>query len=67
MLIAVVLVGIVVACLSYIGTGGIYAGLGRTGMSLDEPDLRNPPGFRTSMVPTSTTAISTVPNSTPVG
>lgn len=43
MLIAVVLVAIVVACLSYIGTGGIYKGLGRTGMSLDEPDLRPDP------------------------
>ncbi len=38
-----VLVGAVVACLSYIGTGGIYSGLGRTGMSLDEPELRPEP------------------------
>ena len=43
MLIAVVLVAIVVSCLSYIGTGGIYKGLGRTGLSLDEPDLRPEP------------------------
>jgi len=45
-LIIVVLVAIVVACLSYIGTGGIYSGLGRTGLSLDEPELRPgpPPG-----------------------
>lgn len=42
-LIAVVLVAIVVACLSYIGSGGIYKGLGRTGLSLDEPDLRPEP------------------------
>ena len=46
MLIIVVAVAIVIACLSYIGTGGIYSGLGRTGLSLDEPDLRPgpPPG-----------------------
>ena len=43
MLIAVVLVAMVVACLSYIGTGAIYKGLGRTGLSLDEPDLRPEP------------------------
>ena len=43
MLIAVVLVAMVVACLSYIGTGAIYKGLGRTGLSLDEPDLRPAP------------------------
>jgi len=45
-LIIVVLVAIVIACLSYIGSGGIYSGLGRTGLSLDEPDLRPgpPPG-----------------------
>lgn len=42
-LIAVVLVAIVIACLSYIGSGGIYKGLGRTGMSLDEPDMRPGP------------------------
>jgi len=42
-LIAVVLVAIVVACISYIGTGAIYQGLGRTGMSLDEPGLRPEP------------------------
>ncbi len=45
-LITVVLVAIVVACLSYLGSGGIYKGLGRTGLSLDEPDMRPapPPG-----------------------
>lgn len=43
MLIAVVLVAIVVSCLSYIGSGGIYKGLGRTGLSLDEPDPRAAP------------------------
>ncbi len=42
-LILIVLVGAVVACLSYIGTGGIYKGLGRTGLSLDEPDMRPGP------------------------
>ena len=43
-LIAVVLVAIVVACLSYIGSGAIYRGLGKTGMTtLDEPDLRPGP------------------------
>jgi len=39
-LIAVVVVAIVIACLSYIGSGSIYRDLGRTGMSLDEPDMR---------------------------
>ena len=45
-LITVVLVAIVVSCLSYIGSGGIYKGLGRTGLSLDEPGMRRgpPPG-----------------------
>ena len=45
-LITVVLVAIVVSCLSYIGSGGIYKGLGRTGLSLDEPEMRPgpPPG-----------------------
>ncbi len=45
-LITVVLVAIVVSCLSYIGSGGIYRGLGRTGLSLDEPDMQPgpPPG-----------------------
>jgi hypothetical protein len=42
-LIALVLVAIVVACVSYIGSGGIYKDLGRTGMALDEPDLRPEP------------------------
>lgn len=45
-LIAVALVAIVVACLSYLGSGGLYSGLGRTGLSLDEPDENPgpPPG-----------------------
>ena len=45
-LITVVLVAIVVSCLSYLGSGGIYRGLGRTGLSLDEPDMHPgpPPG-----------------------
>ncbi len=42
-LIAIVLVAALVACLSYIGSGGIYRGLGRTGLSLDEPDMRPGP------------------------
>ncbi len=42
-LIGVVLVAIVVACLSYIGSGAIYRGLGRTGLSLDEPGLEPGP------------------------
>jgi len=42
-LIVVVLVAIVAACLSYIGSGDVYRGLGRTGMSLHEPELRSEP------------------------
>ena len=42
-LIIIVLVGIVVAAASYIGSGGIYQGLGKTGLTLDEPDLRPDP------------------------
>ncbi len=43
-LIGMVLVGVVVACLSFIGSGGIYRNLGRTGgLSLDEPDMRPGP------------------------
>jgi len=42
-LIIIVLVGVVVACLSYVGSGGIYSGIGRTGLSLDEPDMRPGP------------------------
>jgi len=47
-LIGVVLVAIVVACLSYIGSGAIYRGLGRTGLSLDEPDLKPGPAAGSS-------------------
>lgn len=32
-----------VACVSYIGSGRIYRGLGRDGLSLDKPDLRSAP------------------------
>lgn len=42
-LIVIVLVGVVAACVSYIGSGEIYSGLGRTGMSLHEPDMRPGP------------------------
>lgn len=42
-LIVIVLVGVIVACVSYIGSGEIYQGLGRTGLSLDEPDMRPGP------------------------
>ena len=43
-LIVIVLVAIVIACLSYIGSGAIYRGLGKTGVTtLDEPDLRPGP------------------------
>ena len=44
MLIAVAVVSIVVACLSYIGSGAIYRGLGKTGLSLDEPASAPVPG-----------------------
>jgi len=43
-LIAVAIVSIVVACLSYIGSGDIYRGLGKTGLSLDEPAPGPVPG-----------------------
>jgi hypothetical protein len=45
-LITVAIVAIVVSCLSYLGSGGVYKGLGRTGLSLDEPDQHPgpPPG-----------------------
>jgi hypothetical protein len=39
----IVIVAAVVACLSYVGSGRIYRGLGRTGLSLDEPELRPGP------------------------
>lgn len=41
--IVVAVVSALVACLSYIGSGRIYRGLGRTGLSLDEPELRPGP------------------------
>lgn len=43
-LIGMVVVGVIVACLSFIGSGGIYNELGRTGgLTLDEPDMRPEP------------------------
>jgi hypothetical protein len=41
--IAVAVLGAVVAALSYVHAGGIYRGLGRGGLSLDEPGLRKDP------------------------
>ncbi|MEX1142654.1 MAG: hypothetical protein WD399_00355 [Thermoleophilaceae bacterium] len=41
--IATALVGALIAILSFLGTGGIYRSLGRTGLSLDEPELRASP------------------------
>lgn len=43
MVIAIAVVGAVVAVLSYLHSGRIYRGLGRGGLSLDEPDLRPQP------------------------
>lgn len=42
-LIAIAVIGAAVACLSFVGSGRIYRGLGRTGLSLDEPELRPAP------------------------
>ena len=43
-LIAIVIVGVIVALISYVGAGALYSGIGRTGgLSLDEPDLRPGP------------------------
>jgi len=42
-LIAIAVVAAIVACVSYVGSGAIYRGLGRTGLSLDEPELRPDP------------------------
>ena len=43
-LIAVAVIAIVVACLSFLGSGGVYRGLGKTGgLSLDESDGRPGP------------------------
>lgn len=41
--IVLAIVSAVVACLSYIGSGRLYRGIGRTGLSLDEPELRPGP------------------------
>lgn len=42
-LIVIAIVAAVVAFLSYLGAGAAYRGIGRTGLSLDEPDLRPSP------------------------
>lgn len=46
MVIAIAVLGAVVAALSYLRSGAVYRGLGRGGLSLDEPGLRKdpPPG-----------------------
>lgn len=41
--IVIAIVAAAVAALSYLGSGRIYRGLGRTGLALDEPDLRPGP------------------------
>lgn len=41
--IAIAILSALVACASYVGAGRIYDGLGRTGLSLDEPELRPGP------------------------
>jgi hypothetical protein len=41
--IAIAVVAALVACVSYIGSGRIYRGLGRGELSLDEPELRSAP------------------------
>jgi hypothetical protein len=38
--IAIAVVAALVACASYVGTGRLYRGIGRGGLSLDEPELR---------------------------
>lgn len=43
MVIAIAVVGAVVAALSYVHSGRIYGGIGKGGLSLDEPDLRRAP------------------------
>jgi hypothetical protein len=42
-LIAIAVVGALVACASYLGSGKAYRGIGRGGLSLDEPQLRPEP------------------------
>jgi hypothetical protein len=39
----IAVVAALLACLSYLGSGALYRDLGRTGLSLDEPDLRPTP------------------------
>lgn len=43
MVIAIAVVGAVVAALSYLHSGRVYRGIGRGGLSLDEPELRPTP------------------------
>jgi hypothetical protein len=42
-LIVIAIVAAVAASLSFLGSGKIYRGLGRTGLALDEPELRPSP------------------------
>ena len=42
-LIAIAVIGAAFACLSFVGSGRIYRELGRTGLALDEPELRPAP------------------------
>jgi len=42
-MVVIAIVAGVVALLSYLGAGAAYRGIGRTGLSLDEPDLRPSP------------------------
>ncbi len=41
--IVIAVVAALIACASFAGSGRIYRGLGRTGLSLDEPELRPAP------------------------
>lgn len=41
--VAIAVVGAVIACASYVGSGGIYRRIGRGALSLDEPELRPTP------------------------
>jgi hypothetical protein len=42
-LVVIVVVAVIVAALSYWGSGDMYDHIGRSGLSLDEPDLRPDP------------------------
>ena len=41
--IAIAVVAALIACASYVGSGRLYRGIGRSGLSLDEPELRPAP------------------------